>query len=76
MKSSELLFIQWTFNYEDCINHQFIFSAEYPWQAAVLRKEGLDNVYVCAGTLMDSRNVITAAHCVDGYANLLFSIET
>ncbi|KAK8733360.1 hypothetical protein OTU49_006601, partial [Cherax quadricarinatus] len=29
---------------------------EYPWQAAVLKKEGFDNVYVCAGTLVDHRH--------------------
>lgn len=40
---------------------------EYPWQAAVLKKEGVDNVYVCAGTLVDATHVLTAAHCVTGY---------
>ncbi|KAF2356347.1 Serine proteases trypsin domain [Trinorchestia longiramus] len=40
---------------------------EYPWQAAVLKKEGVDNVYVCAGTLIDLTHVLTAAHCISGY---------
>ncbi|KAK3853090.1 hypothetical protein Pcinc_040349 [Petrolisthes cinctipes] len=40
---------------------------EYPWQAAVLKKEGVDNVYVCAGTLIHHAHVLTAAHCVSGY---------
>ncbi|KAA0202837.1 hypothetical protein HAZT_HAZT001942 [Hyalella azteca] len=40
---------------------------EYPWQAAVLKKEGVDNVYVCAGTLVDATHVLTAAHCIPGY---------
>lgn len=41
---------------------------EYPWQAAVLKKEGFDNVYVCAGTIVDQSHILTAAHCVKGYA--------
>ncbi|XP_076048438.1 uncharacterized protein LOC143029601 isoform X2 [Oratosquilla oratoria] len=40
---------------------------EYPWQAAVLKKEGVDNIYVCAGTLISDILVLTAAHCITGY---------
>ena len=37
---------------------------EYPWQAALLKKEEYDNVYVCGGSLIDSSHILTAAHCV------------
>lgn len=40
---------------------------EYPWQVAILRKEGGDNVFVCGGSLIDSRHVLTAAHCIQSH---------
>ncbi|XP_065342616.1 uncharacterized protein LOC135941205 isoform X1 [Cloeon dipterum] len=40
---------------------------EYPWQAAILKKDAHESVYVCGGTLIDNQHVITAAHCVKGY---------
>lgn len=40
---------------------------EYPWQAAILKKEQYDNVYVCGGSLIDGAHVMTAAHCVKQY---------
>lgn len=37
---------------------------EYPWQAAILKKDPKESVYVCGGTLIDSQHIITAAHCI------------
>ncbi|KAL4707749.1 hypothetical protein ACJJTC_014930 [Scirpophaga incertulas] len=40
---------------------------EYPWQAAILKKDPKESVYVCGGTLIDSLHIITAAHCIKSY---------
>ncbi|XP_022243365.1 serine protease 42-like [Limulus polyphemus] len=38
---------------------------EFPWQVAILRKIGpKDSLYACGGALIDSRWVVTAAHCL------------
>nr|XP_050858194.1 uncharacterized protein LOC127067400 isoform X2 [Vespula vulgaris] len=41
---------------------------EYPWQVAILKKDPAESVYVCGGTLISPRHIITAAHCVKTYA--------
>lgn len=41
---------------------------EYPWQAAILKKDPKESVYVCGGTLIDSSHIITAAHCIKTYS--------
>ncbi|XP_032673020.1 uncharacterized protein LOC116844945 isoform X2 [Odontomachus brunneus] len=41
---------------------------EYPWQVAILKKSPGESVYVCGGTLISSRYIITAAHCVKAHA--------
>ncbi|XP_050736791.1 uncharacterized protein LOC127008615 isoform X2 [Eriocheir sinensis] len=39
---------------------------EYPWHGAILRRDSGDNVYVCGAALIDSRHLVTAAHCITG----------
>jgi len=39
--------------------------AEYPWQAAILKKSGGELVYVCGASLISDRYLITAAHCIN-----------
>ncbi|KAK8728788.1 hypothetical protein OTU49_008939, partial [Cherax quadricarinatus] len=39
---------------------------EYPWQAAILRRETGESVYVCGAALVDSQHLVTAAHCITG----------
>ena len=41
-----------------------VITGEYPWQAAILKKDVQESVYVCGGTLIDALHVVTAAHCV------------
>ncbi len=45
----------------------YLFSGEYPWQVAILKKEQYDNVYVCGGSLIDGTHLLTAAHCIAQY---------
>ncbi|KAK0161715.1 hypothetical protein PV327_008133 [Microctonus hyperodae] len=41
---------------------------EYPWQVAILKKDPTESIYVCGGTLISSRHILTAAHCIKTYA--------
>ena len=52
---------------EEVKNLFYIFSAEYPWQVAILKKEEFDNVYVCGGALIDGSHILTAAHSIKDY---------
>ena len=49
------------------MNNFITFSAEYPWQVAILKKEEFDNVYVCGGALIDGSHILTAAHSIKDY---------
>ncbi|KAL7052456.1 hypothetical protein ACKWTF_004867 [Chironomus riparius] len=41
---------------------------EWPWQAAILKKDPKESVYVCGGTLISDSYIVTAAHCVKTYS--------
>lgn len=37
---------------------------QWPWQIALYQTQTVDNKYICGGTLVSHRHIITAAHCV------------
>ncbi|KAJ8712854.1 hypothetical protein PYW08_008158 [Mythimna loreyi] len=41
-----------------------VVSDHWPWQIALYQLEIVQNKYICGGTLVTARHVITAAHCI------------
>ena len=46
-------------------------AGDYPWQVAVLKKQGTSLFFICGGTLIADKRVVTAAHCTSGSAGSL-----
>jgi secreted trypsin-like serine protease len=46
-------------------------AGEYPWQVAILKKQGQSLYFICGGTLIGDQRVVTAAHCTSGAASSL-----
>lgn len=46
------------------INGKPTYEGEWPWQIALYQTQTVDNKYICGGTLVSHRHVITAAHCI------------
>lgn len=47
--------------------HLFLFFR----QVAILKKDQYDNVYVCGGALVGPSHILTVAHCIKGYRNIV-----
>ncbi|KAJ0173272.1 hypothetical protein K1T71_011448 [Dendrolimus kikuchii] len=46
------------------VNGSPTLAGQWPWQIALYQTQTVDNKYICGGTLVTRRHVITAAHCV------------
>ncbi|CAH4030722.1 serine protease gd-like isoform X1 [Pieris brassicae] len=46
------------------VNGKPTLEGQWPWQIALYQTQTVDNKYICGGTLVSHKHVITAAHCV------------
>ena len=54
-----------TINRQKCIGCNAAKRGQYPWQVEISRNLS----YICGGSLISSKLVLTAAHCVDTWTN-------
>ncbi|KAG7303209.1 hypothetical protein JYU34_011674, partial [Plutella xylostella] len=46
------------------VNGKPTLEGQWPWQIALYQTQTVDNKYICGGTLVSHRHIVTAAHCV------------
>ncbi|CAH1719741.1 unnamed protein product [Chironomus riparius] len=52
------------------INGKPVKKGQFPWMVSYFHNGGEENAFICGGTLISSRSVITAAHCIHEKGNL------
>ncbi|XP_041971769.1 serine protease gd-like isoform X2 [Aricia agestis] len=46
------------------VNGKPTLEGQWPWQIALYQTQTIDSKYICGGTLVSHKHIITAAHCV------------
>jgi hypothetical protein len=50
--------------FRSLVNGQTTMPGDWPWHAAIFKSENSVNRYLCGGTLIDNRQILTAASCL------------
>ncbi|RNA07913.1 chymotrypsinogen B [Brachionus plicatilis] len=59
---------------ERIINGKIAFPNSWPWLVSIRQSKNSELYHVCAGSLISSQHVLTAAHCVLDYKNTTFAV--